>query len=136
MVILGFFVLLGFVSPYCCVVNSVFTGRLDFWVDSNLKWAIELLIKSDKRQDHFHRFNPNMSAAKYYRLQPSAWRVVDFVNSNPECENPHYISVKIDNDYRGAQVTFVGRQNLSAHVPFLGDVTDDANVQRIINVLK
>jgi len=52
-------------------------GRLDFWVNSKLQWAIELVREGDRQREHLERFGVD---GKYFSLQPKEWVVIDFRN--------------------------------------------------------
>ena len=56
------------------IINGkVVTGELDFYINSNLKWSIELLVEGRQIGDHLSRF-----AGKYSEVDTQAYLVVDF----------------------------------------------------------
>ncbi|KAI8816123.1 uncharacterized protein EV422DRAFT_326825 [Fimicolochytrium jonesii] len=59
--------------------STVGRTRLDFWVNSSLNWAVELMRSPqsdpDSIKDHVDRVREN---GRYYGLEPAQWRVVNF----------------------------------------------------------
>ena len=79
--------------------------ELDFWVNSSLNWAIELLRLGGRKGSHLAHFRDGGS---YAALQPKAWRVLDFrpTGSRSPRQTPGYIVVIMDGDFKGASVQF------------------------------
>ena len=85
-------------------------GELDFWINSTLEWAIELLRQGDRKGEHLDRFG---TGGAYGPLCPKQWRVVDFrlaeAGAKPPLplQRPGYVSVVMcDAQCRAATVTF------------------------------
>jgi hypothetical protein len=51
------------------------SGEIDFYIDGNLRWGIELLIKGSKLKDHASRFE---EGGLYYPLAVNQYIIVDF----------------------------------------------------------
>lgn len=98
-------------------------GELDFWINSQLNWAFELMREGDRRPQHLERFQPH---GVYAALQPSAWRVVDFRSTAPRDVGEHdgYVAIKLDDDFRGASV-WLPRQSVASRVQFAGLLPPD-----------
>jgi hypothetical protein len=99
-----------FTKPYCAVcpeLAKVFprpnepeedvriSGEIDFYLDGELRWGIELLINGDGIKEHISRFGPG---GKYYDLSLTDYVVVDIRgNATGETTNiqrdPHRITV-------------------------------------------
>jgi hypothetical protein len=77
-------------------------GEVDFWINSELQWAVELLRQGSRKGEHMGRFQEK---GVYRILEPKHWRVIDF---RAQDAHPHreegYIAVMIRNDYKGARV--------------------------------
>lgn len=86
-------------------------GELDFWINSTLEWAIELLRQGDRKGEHLQRFQRDGS---YGPLRAKQWRVVDFrlpadhrASLPLPRSEPGYVSVVMcSTECRDAQVTF------------------------------
>jgi len=81
-------------------------GELDFWIDSDLKWAFELLVCGDRKGQHLERFKLGQS---YSLLCPSAARVVDFrlqSSRRVATQDDHYVAVRFADDFTTAEVIF------------------------------
>ncbi len=86
-------------------------GELDFWVNSTLEWAIELLRQGDRKGEHLERFERDGVNGP---LRAKQWRVVDFrLASDPQAalprprSEPGYVSVVMcSTACREALVTF------------------------------
>jgi hypothetical protein len=50
-------------------------GEIDFYLDGDLRWGIELLVNGDKIGEHISRFAPN---GKYAALAAKAHAIIDF----------------------------------------------------------
>ena len=94
-------------------------GELDFWINSDLNWAIELLRLGSKKGAHLDKLRTNGS---YAALLPSQWRVIDFrtPGSSPHRTNG-YVAVIVDADFRGATVQFEHRSK-DMHIKFQGSI--------------
>jgi hypothetical protein len=55
--------------------GSSTSGEIDFYIDGNLRWGIELLIKGSKLKEHISRFEVG---GLYYPLAVNQFAVVDF----------------------------------------------------------
>jgi hypothetical protein len=55
--------------------GSSTSGEIDFYIDGNLRWGIELLIKGSKLKEHISRFEVG---GLYYPLAVNQFVVVDF----------------------------------------------------------
>lgn len=64
------------------------SGEVDFWINSDLEWAVELLRQGSGKGEHIARFKQN---GAYHNLQPKQWRVVDF--------RPHETQPRREQDY-------------------------------------
>jgi hypothetical protein len=53
-------------------------GEIDFYVNGELRWGIELLVLGDKISEHMSRFGPK---GKYFPLRVNEHAVVDFRRS-------------------------------------------------------
>jgi hypothetical protein len=51
------------------------SGELDFYINGELQWALELLRKGDLLEKHIHRFHP--TSGTYRNVQAKAFLVVD-----------------------------------------------------------
>jgi len=72
-----------FVSPD---VGHVFgaTGYLDFYVNDNKQWAIELTREGKDLDEHIERFGEN---GEYYEIPNKDWAVLDFRAAKPQEKN-------------------------------------------------
>jgi len=90
-------------------------GSLDFWVDSNLCWAIELmrLGTSTTIQEHENRFDEE--SGKYSPLEPTVARVVDFRKPGdvPQTGSDIYVAVVFHEGYLGADVYFYEKNKVN-----------------------
>jgi len=90
-------------------------GSLDFWVDSNLCWAIELmrLGTSTTIQEHENRFDEE--SGKYSPLEPTVARVVDFRKPGdvPQTGSDIYVAVVFHEGYFGADVYFYEKNKVN-----------------------
>jgi len=75
-------------------------GRLDFWVNSKLQWAIELVRDGDRQQEHLDRFGVD---GKYFSLKPREWVVIDFRRPGTDIGQlegkPNLINVVFSDDF-------------------------------------
>jgi hypothetical protein len=55
--------------------NEKIPGEIDFYIDGELRWGIELLTNGDRKSEHMDRFGPN---GKYAGLGVTDYAVVDF----------------------------------------------------------
>lgn len=91
--------------------TPLIAGELDFWVNSTLEWAIELLRQGDRKGEHLERFERD---GVYGPLRAKQWRVVDFrLATDPQASlprprsEPGYVSVVMCSaQCREALVTF------------------------------
>ena len=51
------------------------TGEIDFFIDGNLRWGVELLVNGNQISNHVERF---AQGGKYSLLQPNDYVVIDF----------------------------------------------------------
>lgn len=73
------------------------TSRLDFWINSNHRWGVELMYRGDGNKDHLSRFG---KGGQYDKLNAKDYRVVDFRRE------PHYVCVALNADCDCASVIF------------------------------
>jgi hypothetical protein len=85
------------------VLINIPSGELDFWIDRDLKWAIELLRLGAGKGEHLSRFGVG---GKYAALQPNAARVVDIrpASSKPSTFPDNYVAVLVAEDCKSAEV--------------------------------
>lgn len=76
--------------PYVCICSELgkrfprspeeksleISGEIDFYVDGNIRWGIELLTKGDRKEEHLVRCRPD--GGKYASLEMLDYAVVDF----------------------------------------------------------
>jgi len=100
--------------------SVVIRDELDFWVDDELRWGVELLVHGRKKGEHVKRFEAD---GKYSKLEPQRARVVDFrpFRSRPRGEAKNYVGVLVDADFRGCSVVF--QSGKQVRVPFKGLLT-------------
>ena len=55
--------------------EEIVSGELDFFINGELKWALELLRNGSKLGEHIQRFHP--SSGKYLNVPANAYLVVD-----------------------------------------------------------
>lgn len=87
---------------------SVGRDRLDFYINGDKNWGIELLREGRGLEDHVDRFEPK---GRYFGLQLSQWAVIDFRNRRRQSaliNKPHVWHVIYDDDFTGAVVTHNG----------------------------
>jgi hypothetical protein len=77
-------------------------GEVDFWINSELEWAVELLRQGSDKGEHMARFKDK---GAYRELQPKHWRVVDFRphGTKPKREDG-YVAVIFSPDYQQATI--------------------------------
>lgn len=82
--------------------DRAITGEVDFWINSKLQWAVELLRQGSDKGEHLGRFE---GSGAYKYLQPAHWRVVDFrsAGASPRREDK-YIAVVMNESYQRARV--------------------------------
>jgi len=81
-------------------------GSLDFYIDSNVNWGIELVRDGSKLQQDVERFGVE---GAYSGLRLAAWRIVDFrYESSPIkfdlSKVRNLIAVSFDKDFRRAEL--------------------------------
>ena len=101
-------------------------GRLDFWINNHLKWAIELLINGCRRGEHFAKM-------KFYSaLEPNHTRVIDFRVGQVEarCSEEGYMVVCLHHEFSTATVKWPARQQ-QCEVRLVGhyDANECKNIQ-------
>jgi len=106
-------------------VGSLFdtNGKLDFYVNSNKKWLIELVRESDRLQEHWDRFDINHG--KYRKILKNAKALIDFcemTNSEKELkiEDPDYWMVLYNSNYTEATIKRFGKDDVN--IQFMGDM--------------
>ncbi|KAF8436136.1 hypothetical protein BGX38DRAFT_1215227 [Terfezia claveryi] len=64
----------GFIS---LDVGPVFGSRgyLDFYIDEDLQWGVEIMREGSRMAEHIDRFSPS---GRYTRIPCSQWRIIDF----------------------------------------------------------
>ncbi|KAJ3174985.1 hypothetical protein HDU87_006519 [Geranomyces variabilis] len=99
--------------------------RVDFWINSNLNWAVELVRNTGNKKDienHLDRFRT--TGGYYYNLMPSEWRVIDFRAPGFAAANDTrdgLIIVTCDEGFTGATVHLGTRD--PQHIYFQGKVS-------------
>lgn len=80
-------------------------GSLDFWINSKLQWAIELMREGDRKQEHLDRFAP---LGKYVPLAAKQWRVIDFRQSTSAQAQSRegFVEVRVSSTSSELMVTF------------------------------
>ncbi|KAJ1547547.1 hypothetical protein HK096_002433 [Nowakowskiella sp. JEL0078] len=95
--------------------------ELDFWINGDLQWAIELLVCGSEKGDHVRRMKENYSI-----LNPKQSRVVDFRPVTMPTRGEHediYVMVMVEEAFRGAWVV---KSDKYVYVKFTGKrPTDD-----------
>ena len=90
-----------------CVLCGCLSGEIDFWVDSNLRWGIELTRGGSKVREHLDR---GADQGKYKPLDPAAYRVVDFRwDTQVRTDDAEYIAVLVNPDCKLASIRIQGR---------------------------
>jgi hypothetical protein len=56
-------------------------GEIDFYINGDLRWGLELLISGDNVTEHMDRFSAE-AEGKYFPLQVNAYAIVDFRRSS------------------------------------------------------
>jgi hypothetical protein len=92
-------------------------GEVDFWINSELQWACELLRLGDRKGAHLARF---FETGIYSSLKPKLWRVFDFRRHDvhPIAED-YYVAVILSRDFLSAKVQF-GKNSTTIPVKFEG----------------
>jgi len=84
------------------LAGSEIRGSLDFYVNKDLKWAIELMRQGDRMSKHIDRLS---EGGTYDALQPNVARVVDFRQDLPrEWPSDVYVAVVLDKNMSSANV--------------------------------
>jgi hypothetical protein len=97
-------------------ISTTVPGEIDFYLNGNLRWGIELLINGDRIGEHIARFAPNR---KYFALELKDYALVDFRGNNSGnttnvSKHPKRISVFFKKgDYKVAQCFFGADSNLT-----------------------
>jgi hypothetical protein len=97
--------------PYTNInTQQTITGEIDFYLNSNLRWGIELLVNGDGIGEHISRFTP--TDGKYVSLAVNDYEIVDFRRNTTGTPtnittHPKRLSVFFKNDdYSVAQCLF------------------------------
>lgn len=77
-------------------------GRIDFFVNEDLRWGIELLIKGDRRKAHRDRFSPG---GTYASLSCKAFIVVD-LRPDPVMSSSASEQQKVGNSSNGIMTVY------------------------------
>ncbi len=106
MVPLGLFLFSFFSSSHFSHRSA---GQLDFYIDSDLCWGVELLVEGGGRKEHLERFDMAYAALK---IPHENTRVVEFRSGRANLRLPsplqdrnRFIAVTFSDDYRKAKVT-------------------------------
>jgi hypothetical protein len=97
-------------------IPAIVPGEIDFYLNGDLRWGIELLINGDGIGEHISRFSPN---GKYFALDVKDYVVVDLRGNNSGkpsnvSKHPKRISVFFKkDDYALAQCFFGEETNLT-----------------------
>jgi hypothetical protein len=101
--------------------RSYVVGAVDFWINSDLRWAVELVRNGNRLGEHVGRL---AVGGKYARLKPLAARVVDFRPvCDPQDHGDTYMAVLVAEDYRSAEIRTNTR---TTHVQFTGNPPDSS----------
>jgi len=92
--------------------DGAIKGRLDFFINGNLCWGIELLVEGRKRLEHIARFSPE---GKYAALHAKQWCVLDFRFRTLKEKTlsglpPQYIPIVFSKDFLNATIRFPSGQ--------------------------
>ena len=79
-------------------------GELDFIINSDYRWGIELLRSDGDVKEHLDRFR--QPGGKYKCFPLSEYRVVHLRMApwKPQTQDPHYLAVVVAEDCRSAQL--------------------------------
>lgn len=96
-----------------CEAGALFgtKGRIDFWINDNRKWAVELLRDGDRLDDHVKRMTPD---GKYGAIVREATNtlIIDFRGPNsPPTQAPfnppdHYLLACFDNRFEFVELRY------------------------------
>ncbi len=105
-------------------ILSFLAGELDFYVNSNLKWAFELMRNGKLKGSHIDRFQ--VGTGIYAKLPRNASRVIDFRPTGPGQRDglgyEMYVAVVVAPDFQSAEVYYHGTAPVS--VAFTGGSAD------------
>ncbi|KAF8426729.1 hypothetical protein EV426DRAFT_592582 [Tirmania nivea] len=107
----------GFISPD---VGPVFGSRgyLDFYIDGDLRWGVEIMREGSRMAEHVDRFSPS---GRYTRIPCSQWRIIDFRHhskSPGELEENVFYAL-YSSDYR--EITVLRKGCMAVKVTLAGD---------------
>jgi hypothetical protein len=82
--------------PYVCICSELgkrfpksteektieIEGEIDFYIDGNIRWGIEILTKGDRLKDHMARCDPH--EGRYAALEMIDYVVIDFRREKPQ----------------------------------------------------
>ncbi len=109
-----------FVSPDASTMIGLTQGAVDFWIDDNLNWAIELLREGQDMKEHAQRFE---IGGRYAPLLKRAqeWCIIDIRSeaTKVRVKHPRMWHVMYTNDYKSAIVH--GPNRLVEEIALLGE---------------
>lgn len=88
---------------------------MDFYINSDLKWCVELLRNSNKLDEHIDRFR---IGGKYHQITKISrdFMVVNFCclngSSSVYPNDPHYIQVNFNSDLSEATFNYLNSSSL------------------------
>jgi hypothetical protein len=92
-------------------------GSLDFFINGDLQWGIELVRGGSKIQEHRDRFLPT---GKYASLGLRQWIVVDFrtwfADTHHDCDLDNVLTVYFTEDLQSIHSVFFGSERICGQV--------------------
>ncbi|KAL6044349.1 Penicillin acylase family protein [Balamuthia mandrillaris] len=103
------------VGPYFARRDLRNAGKLDFYVNGELSWAIELLREGSEASQHKARFGPN---GIYKDIPISRYALLDFRSTQPKVLEEHFWYILVEPDFSGATIKHA--QKADVKVKFFG----------------
>jgi len=99
------------------------TGFLDFYVNNNLEWGVELLREGDRMKEHAGRF---ADGGQYENIPLKRWVIIDFRHESKGLlkAKPNYWHVIYDNDYRKLTIKREGHDDQQLFLAEGGDAVE------------
>jgi hypothetical protein len=96
------------ISPEVGYVFEI-PGRIDFYVNNGLQWAIELVKDSDKLKEHIEKFK----TGPYHKMisSISQWIILDFRSTPPRSLEPYVWYIMYNHDYTQLTVRGLGSED-------------------------
>eukprot|EP00300_Choanocystis_sp_HF-7_P021145 c20741_g2_i1.p1 GENE.c20741_g2_i1~~c20741_g2_i1.p1 ORF type:complete len:578 (+),score=84.66 c20741_g2_i1:34-1734(+) len=94
------------IVPEKTMTNIGGYGRVDFFINGNKNWALELLVQSDRLESHSNRFLTGP-----YALVTKEYLLVDFCleeRRSVQTDIPGHVVVGLSNDFTRARITTKG----------------------------